>query len=297
MFNINRLGAIDIGSNSVKLLICDMINYKGRIINKKFAHTRMPLRLGDDTFLSGYISEEKKEKLAQLIQMFKSFLEITETESYRICATSALREALNRQDIVDHIYATVGVEIEIISPSDEANFLFLNDTDEGYKPEILYIIVDVGGGSTEIVFSQEYKLIETGSFRLGTIRQLSREEEMKEWGKLKDWLEEKREGLFDICLIGSGGNINKINSLFNNRGKIKRLDLKNYYRKLKNMDYEERVVKSNFGLNRAEVILPAINIYLNIMKILKIETIQIPVIGIADGIVKDIYLKKYLFIN
>lgn len=295
MMNIRRLGAVDIGSNSVKLLICDIINHETRIVNKKFIHMRMPLQLGNDTFLSGYISDDKKEKLARLIQTYKSFLEISETEKYRVCATSALREAENKEEIIDYIYTTVGVEIEIISSKDEANFIFLNITEKGCKPKTSYVIVDVGGGSTEIILSQDQLLLETESFRLGTIRSLSREQEVEEWNRLKRWLEDRRNNLYNISLVGSGGNINKINSLFNRRGKIRKIDLKDFYKTLKNMDYEERVIKSNFGLNRIEVILPAVNIFLNIMKILKAGSIQIPVIGIADGIIKDLYLKEYDF--
>ena len=289
---INRLGAIDIGSNSVKLLISDVINYKGQVINKKYLHTRIPLRLGDDTFLHGYISDDKKEKLAQLLQTFKYFLEINDTESYRVCATSALREASNKQEIIDYIAATVGVEVDIISSQDEANFIFLNAIDEKYKPETLCVMVDVGGGSTEIVLSKGNELIENKSFMLGTIRHLSPEQKRNEWIKLKTWLEDKTIRKKEICLIGSGGNINKINSLFKRKGKMRRIDLNDYYRRLTHWNYEERIIKSDIGLNRSEVILPALNIYLNVMKFLKVDVIQIPVVGIADGIIKDIYLKN-----
>ncbi len=292
MLIFNRLGAIDIGSNSVKLLISDIINYNGRIVNKKYVHTRIPLRLGDDTFMRGHISDDKKEKLAQLIQTFKFFLEINETEKYRVCATSALREASNKQDIVDYILATAGVKIEVITPQDEANLMFLNGANEEYNPHTLYVMVDVGGGSTEVVLSRGNELIESKSFMLGTIRQLSQEQRRNEWKNLKRWMEEKTMKQREICLVGSGGNINKINSLFKRKGKMRRVDLNDYYRRLANWDYEERVLKSEFGLNRAEVILPALNIYLNIMKFLKVEVIHIPVVGIADGIIKDIYLKN-----
>lgn len=294
MININRLAAIDIGSNSVKLLISDMINYQGRIVSKKFAHTRMPLQLGDDTFHLGYITDTKKDKLAQLVQTFASFVDISGAEHYRICATSALREASNKQEIIDYVYATVGVQIELITHQDEANFIFLNGVDDEFNSDTIYIMADVGGGCTQIAVSQGDILIESESFNLGTLRNLSRQEEHDEYARLKNWLEEKRDNHRDICLVGSGGNINKINSLFNKRGKIKRLDLKYYYRKLSEMNLEERVVKSDFGFNRGEVIIPAIKIYLQIMKILKVEVIQIPMIGIADGIIKDMYLKKYL---
>lgn len=290
--DISRLGAIDIGSNSVKLLICDVINHKDRIVSKKVAHLRIPLQLGDDTFYLGYISDKKKDKLAHLIYNFKSFIEISGTEDFRICATSALREAQNRSDIVKFVSATAGVNIELISTREEANFLFLGGMNGEYDSNTLYIIVDVGGGCTEIALSQNNELIYEESFKLGTIRMLPRDEEKMEWSRLKEWLEKKRYGHRNICLIGSGGNINKVNSQFRRR-KIKKSDLKGYYCKLHDMNLEERIVNSNLNLNGAEMILPAINIYLNIMKILKVEILQVPVIGIADGIIKDIYMKKY----
>ena len=155
-------------------------------------------------------------------------------------------------------------------------------------------MVDVGGGCTEIAISKNAVLIESASFNLGTIRTLNHDQEIEEWDKLKNWIEEKRREQRNVCMVGAGGNINKINSLFNRRGYIKRIQLRSYYKKLKKMEHEERILKSNLGLNRTEVIIPAINIFLRIMKILKVETLQIPMIGIADGIIKEIYLKKYL---
>lgn len=289
--NSKRFGAIDIGSNSVKLLICDLIDYKDRIVSKKFVYTRVPLQLGNDAFQLGYISDKKKEKLAQLIQTFKSIIEISNTEDFRVCATSALREASNKTEIINFVYLTTGVRIELISTKEEAYFIFLGGTDKNYSPEVLHILVDVGGGCTEIVLSQNNMLLDEKSFNLGTIRVLSKQQEIEEWEKLKKWLENIRHNPRNVFLVGSGGNINKINSLYR-KGKIRKTDLKNFHRKLKNMDYEERVIHSNFNLNRAKVILPAINIYFNIMKILKIEVLHIPMIGIADGIIRDLYNEK-----
>lgn len=290
MLIINRIGAIDIGSNSIKLLISDIINYNGKVVNKKYIHTRMPLRLGDDTFLLGYISDTKQEKLVKILRTFKYFLEINDTENYRVCATSAIREASNCQELVDYISDAAGIKIDVIDQQEEAHLLFLNNINEEYNPEALYVTVDVGGGSTEIVLSKRNRLIDYQSFLLGTIRELPKEYEKKEWEALRIWLEEKIKNEKEISLIGSGGNINKINSLYKKKGKMKRSDLNDYYKRLANLDYEERVVKMELGLNRAAVLLPALKIYLNIMKFIKAETIHIPVIGIADGIIKYLYL-------
>jgi exopolyphosphatase/guanosine-5'-triphosphate,3'-diphosphate pyrophosphatase len=290
--NVDRLGAIDIGSNSVKLLICDVINYKGRIVSRNFAHVRVPLQLGEDTFCLGCISDRKKEELVHLIRTFKSFIEISGTEDFRLCATSALREASNRQEVVDMVYATTGATIELISTKDEAGFIFLGGLDEKCDPATLYVMADVGGGCTEIAFSQHHRLLRAESFDLGTIRTLSRDQEKAEWVKLKACLEEERRDTRNVCLVGSGDNINKIYSRFR-RKKIRKADLKSYYDRLSNVAIEERVFDYDLNVNRAKVILPAMNVYLNVMKILKIEFIYVPVISIADGIIKDLYRKRY----
>lgn len=290
--NITRLAAIDIGANSVKLLISDILNYDKKVISKKLSYTRIPLRLGEDTFKYGYITQEKIDKLILLLQAFNSFKEINEAKSMRICATSALREASNGEEIVEQVFNKVNIKIEILTPQDEAKLLLNNVFFIDQDQDTMYFIVDVGGGCTDIALSLGHNYIETAAFNLGTIRTLPHDEYMKEWANLKAWLEDKRQNHRKIALIGSGGNINKINSLHHRRGEIKRLSLTNLYTKFREMSIDERVATSDFGYNRAEVILPAIKIYLQILKILKVDKIQIPMVGLADGIINDMYLNR-----
>lgn len=286
-----RFGAIDIGSNSVRLLITDVIDYKGKPYFKKNQLIRIPLKLGEDTFSTGFIGDQKKEKLMVLMQSLQGLISVNDVEVWRACATSAIREAENATEVLNYVENKTSVHIEIIDPIEEAHYIRLNNMDEYLDEDRAYIFTDVGGGSTELILFYKNEQIATGSFRLGTLRTLTPELEQNEWDAMKDWMEENCKDFPKISLIGSGGNINKLDSLLRRCGRIKREELIAYYRKLRSMSYEERVINLKVSLDRAEVIMPAIHIYLKIMKLSRALVIETPIIGVADGIIKDLYLK------
>ncbi len=286
-----RFGAIDIGSNSVRLLITDVIDYKGKPYFKKNQLIRIPLKLGEDTFSTGFIGDQKKEKLMVLMQSLQGLISVNDVEVWRACATSAIREAENATEVLNYVENKTGVHIEIIDPIEEAHYIRLNNMDEYLDEDRAYIFTDVGGGSTELILFYKNEQIATGSFRLGTLRTLTPELEQNEWDAMKDWMEEHCKDFPKVSLIGSGGNINKLDSLLRRCGRIKREELIAYYRKLRSMSYEERVINLKVSLDRAEVIMPAIHIYLKIMKLSRALVIETPIIGVADGIIKDLYLK------
>lgn len=286
-----RFGAIDIGSNSVRLLITDVIDYKGKPYFKKNQLIRIPLKLGEDTFSTGFIGDQKKEKLMVLMQSLQGLISVNDVEVWRACATSAIREAENATEVLNYVENKTGVHIEIIDPIEEAHYIRLNNMDEYLDEDRAYIFTDVGGGSTELILFYKNEQIATGSFRLGTLRTLTPQLEQNEWDAMKDWMEEHCKDFPKVSLIGSGGNINKLDSLLRRCGRIKREELIAYYRKLRSMSYEERVINLKVSLDRAEVIMPAIHIYLKIMKLSRALIIETPIIGVADGIIKDLYLK------
>ncbi|MDR2950271.1 MAG: hypothetical protein LBV71_13825 [Prevotella sp.] len=291
--NVRRLGAIDIGSNSVRLLITDVLDYNGRAVFKKDSLVRIPLKLGEDTFSTGYISEQKKEKLAILMQSFRGLIQVNDVELWRVCATSAIREALNSEDVLKYVTAKSGIDIDVIDCKEEARFILANNIDELLEENRAYIYTDVGGGNTELIIFHKNKEIATEAFKLGTLRTLSPDEEKGEWERMKNWITEYSKDFVKVSLIGSGGNINKLDSLLRRCGRIRREELVSFSAKLKKMSYEERLVNLKINRNRAEVILPAIEIYLRVMKLARALVIETPIIGVADGIIKDLYLTHF----
>lgn len=291
--NVKRLAAIDIGSNSVRLLTTDVLDYHGKPIFKKDSLIRTPLKLGEDTFNKGYISEGKIKKLAMLMQAYLGLIEVNDVLVFRACATSAIREAENADEILDYIHTASGLQIDVIDCKDEARFIMMNSIGELLEENRAYIYTDVGGGSTEMIIYYQNKEIAAEGFRLGTIRTLSKEQENAEWERMKVWLAEHSSDYAKVSLIGSGGNINKLDSLLRRCGRIRREELVGFLYKLKKMTYEERLIKYNINLNRADVIIPAIEIYLRIMKMARALVIETPIIGVADGIIKDLYMRNF----
>ena len=290
---INRLGAIDIGLNSVKLLISDVINVKGKIVYKQSVFIHVPLKLGEDIFKLGYISEIKKDKLADSIKTFISFIHIYDVEAWRICCSSSMKEAANIKQVIKQL-SQKGNEISLLSPAEEAYLLLLNFDRNILENNKMYIVADVGGGGTEIsiLFKNEKPVSEF--FKLGTIRTLDRAEEREEWNRLNQWIGEKRNSCRNVVLVGADGNITKLNSLFRKRGKIKKHDFSSLYCRLSSMNMESRLLDSELSINRAEVIIPAMKIYLHLMKLLKVMEIRIPIVGLSDGIVRSLYHNLYL---
>lgn len=287
-----RLGAIDIGSGSVRLLICDVFDAGGQPFFKKNTMIRTPLLLGEDTFSTGFISNIKKEKLALLLASYKSLLEVYDVERWRVCATSALREASNKSEIIDYVFSESGIDIHVIDTEEESRYLLLNYAEQPIDNTRACLFADIGGGSTQLVLYYQGRKIAFESFRLGTIRCQTVTSENEEWIRLRQWIKDHTHSFAKMLLIGSGGNINKVDSLLRRKGRVKREELIAFLNKIRTMSVEERVMNYNMNINRATEIIPAIQIYLKVMKAAKVLAVETPIIGVSDGIIRDLYLKR-----
>ncbi|MFI3304554.1 MAG: hypothetical protein SNF68_05605 [Rikenellaceae bacterium] len=289
--NRETLAAIDIGSNAIRLLI-NYVEVNGSVNYKKAAFIRVPIRLGEDVFTAGEISEEKRKKMGVAMLSFAHLMNTFNVKAYRACATSAMREAKNGAEVVQYIKEVSGINIEIISGIDEAKTIFEAGNIERFIPkDTNYIYVDVGGGSTEVTVYSGSRRVTSESFRLGTVRTISEGVNKAEYKEFKEWLERIALPFKPIAIIGSGGNINKSHKLLGKRDNeaIKYGELREIYDTLKVLSYEQRI--KQFGLNtyRADVIVPAMKIFLTAAKTCKIEDIIAPRIGLADGIIHQLY--------
>jgi exopolyphosphatase/guanosine-5'-triphosphate,3'-diphosphate pyrophosphatase len=287
-----RLAAIDIGSNAARLLISEVLYTKeGRPQFNKLNLVRVPLRLGFDVFERGEISKPKKGMLMQTMKAYRHLMEVYEIEHVKACATSAMRDAANSEDIIRKVKLETGIEIKIISGDEEANMIYENHIAENLDKEHSYLYVDVGGGSTELNFFADGKLRYKESFNIGTIRLLKGQVEEKTWEYMKDRLKKNTKTNLPILAIGSGGNINKIFSLSKKKeGKPLQLELlKDYYKELSSFNLEDRIRTYKLKEDRADVILPALQIYINVMRWTGIEEIFVPKIGLSDGLIQSLY--------
>lgn len=288
-----KFAAIDIGSNAVRLLFCNVYDDNGKISFKKAELIRVPIRLGEDSFLRGKISPKKIDKLITAMKAFKNLIDVHEAVDYRACATSAMRDAENRYDIVERVRKEAGIKIEIIDGKTEADIIFSNHIEEHLDKSNNYLYIDIGGGSTEITLFSKNKAVVSQSFNIGTIRMLHNQINKEYWSYFKNWVEEITKGYKPLIAIGSGGNINKLFKMTGRKPNkpIPAVKIKNLYEVLESYTYEERI--RIFGLNpdRADVIIPASKILLTIIKKSGIEKIIIPQIGLSDGIVHELYEK------
>lgn len=295
---IEKLAGIDIGSNAIRLLVSNVITEKkGKKPSfKKSALVRVPIRLGADSFIKGYISEENKIRMIKAMQAFKLLMEVHGVENYYACATSAMRDASNGKEIVDEIFEQSGIKINIIDGKKEASIIFATDISDVIEKDKPYLYVDVGGGSTEFTVLSNGEIINSKSFKLGTVRLLNytKDEAKVIWKEIESWVKENTNDLKKVSLIGSGGNINKIFKLSGKElGKpLSLLYMNAHYHFLKQMTYEERITELDLNPDRADVIIPATKIYLNAMKWSGAKKIYVPKIGLADGIVKSLYNNK-----
>jgi exopolyphosphatase/guanosine-5'-triphosphate,3'-diphosphate pyrophosphatase len=292
---IRKFAAIDIGSNSVRLLISNVLQNGDGPFFKKSSLIRVPVRLGANAFTDHKIPEVSIVHLEETMLAFKHLMKANDVLYYKGCATSAMREASNGPQIVKRIKEKTGLNIEIIPGSLEANLIFNSQNASIGKIESNCLFVDVGGGSSEITVFSKGKPKATKSFLIGTIRILGDQVEKEDWKKMKEWVKEKAGGLKDFSILGSGGNINRISKLAELKpGKALAFEkLNEIVEDLKAHTYEERMKFYDLNPDRADVIVPAGEIFINIMKWVAADKIFIPKIGLGDGIVREAF-KEYL---
>lgn len=287
-----HLAAIDIGSNAARLLI-KKINQEpdGTFRLSKALFLRIPLRLGVDVFGQGKISEEREERFLRMIKAFHQLMKIYEVTTYRACATSALRDAKNGKRIIKKIRRKTGIDIEIISGQEEAQIIYDNHI-EAYTGPGNYLYVDVGGGSTEISFISQKELITSVSYNVGTLRMLSGTVRAEVMEQLEQDLSRLTASYQDIVLIGSGGNINKLYRLASKHDKKKErlpvATVEKLHNQLSKLSVEQRMDTYGLKPDRADVIVPAAELFLRIARSVRAETILVPTFGLADGIIHDL---------
>lgn len=286
--------SIDIGSNAIRLLFANVyLTDQNSPTAAKATLVRIPLRLGEDVFKIGKISDERIEKLIKTIKAFKLLIDVYQPIAIEACATAAMREASNNNEIIERIKTETGLEVRIIDGLEEASIIRSSNNINFNTEYDLTIYIDVGGGSTEISILKNNKFIKCNSFNIGTVRILNKKVEKEVWDELKDWLSGFKNDFGRINCIGTGGNINRLTKLYGDQveNTINFLQLQFAYKQLKNIPLKERIEKMGLRPDRADVIVPAAKIFLTIMKSAGIELIIAPKVGLADGLIYRLYEK------
>jgi exopolyphosphatase / guanosine-5'-triphosphate,3'-diphosphate pyrophosphatase len=287
-----KLAAIDIGSNAARLLIAEVILDEKKIPSfNKLNLIRVPLRLGFDVFESGVISKERTGMVMQTMKAYKHLMNAYGVEHLKACATSAMRDAKNAADLIRKIKLETDIAIEVISGDLEANLIYENHVAENMDKDHSYLYIDVGGGSTELSFFSNGILIYKKSFNIGTIRLLKNMVKDAEWDEMKEAVKAVTKGHKEVVAIGTGGNINKVFSMSKRKdGKPLSLDLlKDYYKELGNVSLQERITKYSLREDRADVIVPALQIYTSVMRWADAQEIYVPKIGLVDGLIRHLW--------
>jgi exopolyphosphatase/guanosine-5'-triphosphate,3'-diphosphate pyrophosphatase len=283
-----RYAAIDIGSNAVRLLIAD-ITQNGERINsfKKNTLVRVPLRLGDDAFLDQKLSDKKIDDLVKTMVAFRNLMDVYHVSDYLACATSAMREAKNGKQVIEKVKELANIDIEIVEGQREASIIYSNHIEENLDIKRSYLYIDVGGGSTELSVFVNRQPIASKSFNLGTIRILDNQDKEETWNEMKEWIKQNTKDLKQIAGIGTGGNINKLFRMSGEKDDLPLsfLKLKNMYNELNAYSLKERISVLKLNPDRADVIIPACEIYLTVMKWAGIKQIFVPKVGMVDGII------------
>lgn len=297
MLKVKKYGAIDIGSNAIRLLVANVVVKKGKEPQfKKSSLVRVPIRLGADAFVKGEISENNITRMIKAMEAFKLLMNIHGVIRYKACATSAMRDAKNGKEVVKTIQKITGLKIDIIGGKEEAAIISSTDLGQLVKGNGTYLYVDVGGGSTEFTLFSNGDIITSKSFKMGTVRLLNntKPQNKEMFNNVEKWIKKNTEDYKKIALIGSGGNINKLFKMSGRtEGKpISYIYLSAQYEFLKKMTYDQRVSELSLNEDRADVIIPATKIYLSAMKWSGARKIYVPKIGLADGIVKSLFYNK-----
>ena len=289
-----RFAAVDIGSNAVRLLFSEVYKGAKNPEFKKITLIRLPIRLGEDAFIKKRISEELEHKLVQSMEAFERLMDVYQVVDYRVCATSAMREAENGEDIMRRVKEETGIDIEIIKGKEEAEIIYSNHFEKNLDAKGSYLYVDVGGGSTELSVFKKGERVKSESFNIGTLRIKNKLVQKSTWDEMKVWLKAIRDKYKPQMIIGTGGNINRL---------YKMAGLKDYapltYKELKELSsfldrftLDEKMQKLGLKPDRADVISPASEIYLYVMKNSRVKEVMVPKIGLADGIIHQLYDKN-----
>lgn len=289
-----KLAAIDIGSNAVRLLIEEAFETpKESTYFKKISLTRVPIRLGEDVFTTGEISQNKAKKLVKVMKAFRLLMEANDVENFRGCATSAMREAVNGKEVKALVKKGSKIKLDIISGNEEADLLFGNfaSSDFEFDKTKTYLYIDVGGGSTEVTLIKNNERVHSHSFKLGSVRLLKTDISISEWKAaykvIRDMVQDEK----DVISIGTGGNINRIykESSHSFGEKIKLREIKKIVRYIESFSYEDRIRKLKLKPDRADVIVPAGKIYTTLMKAANSKEMMVPKVGLSDGIIFKLY--------
>lgn len=282
-----RYAAIDVGSNAVRLLIADITHNDNGFGFKKNTLVRVPLRLGDDAFLDHKISARKIEDLIKTMQAFKNLMDVYQVTKYLACATSSMREAQNGLEIIQMIKEKANVDLEIIEGQREANIIYANHIEDDLDIKKNYLYIDVGGGSTELSVFVNKIPVASKSFDIGTIRILDNQDKEETWEEMRLWVKDQTKYHKNLAGIGTGGNINKLYKMANEKEgtPLTFLKLKSLYNQLNSHSLKERIQIFNLNPDRADVIIPASEIFITLMKWTGIKQIHVPRVGMADGII------------
>lgn len=283
-----RYAAIDIGSNAVRLLIADIIENDKEISFKKNTLVRVPLRLGDDAFLDKKISPKKAEELLKTMQAFRNLMDVYHVVDYMACATSAMREASNGPEMVKLIQSKANINLEIVEGQREANIIYSSHIEQHLERKKNYLYIDVGGGSTELSVFSDGELVASRSFNLGGIRILDNQDKEETWTEMKNWVKDQNRTHKNLLGIGTGGNINRLYKMANEKegDPLSFTKLRSLYSYLDSYSLKDRINVLGLNQDRADVIIPASQIYLTVMKWGGVKQIFVPRVGLVDGIIQ-----------
>ena len=287
-----KFAAIDIGSNAVRLLFVSVIETATGPHFVKESMIRIPLRLGEEAFLAGKLSKEKLKKLLQTMQAFQKLMKVQEVDMYKACATSAMRDASNARKAIEMVYKKTGIDIEIISGQREAELIFSNHAENFTKdPDKNFLYIDVGGGSTELVLISKGKLVDKWSFNIGTLRLKHNKIKESHWLEMDAWLQKHTAKYSPLYGIGSGGNINSVIKYFgkSNSKEVDRDTLLKTYNTLSKKSPEQISIDYGLRTDRADVMVPALEIFKRIMEVTNMPSVLVPKLGLPDGMVHEMY--------
>lgn len=290
-----KLGAIDVGSNAIRVLIAEVKKPLGVWQYSKIAYLRLPVRLGDDVFEKGSISDAKIERFLDGMKIFKAMLSFYKVDAYRAVATSAMRDSNNSKRIQSRVFKETGITLDVISGKEEAELVYLT-FQLMHNIKTNYLLVDVGGGSTEITLFQDNQIHAAKSFQIGSVRMLKNKVKPEEWDKMRDWIATEIAPHNPQRIFGSGGTINSVHKVLENSSKdpvtIHQLD--SLVKTLEGLSLEERLIRFPIKEDRADVIVPAMQIYTFVLNSMNLTEVFVPKMGLSDGVLLDLYRDKTL---